>query len=255
MTPKMIDQTSRGEPWATSIRLLKMRWPPPDVPGQVLFGRYELIERIGAGTTGVVWRVRRLDLECERALKLIRPEIAHNEKAWRRLERKARSIAQLRHPNIVDIYDVKRSDGIGYIEMELVPGRSLAEIIEERRGQPMPLGWTIEFCSQLCSALRRPATVTSMRKWQVKANHPLRSQALEPDARKARPHGDAFLSRGPRFRFCKNARERWESNVHFGWRTGHYAGLHESRADPAVAWRKKEHAQCSTGGATSIPRE
>ena len=130
------------------------RWPLPDEPGRLLFDRYELIERIGEGAMAVVWRVLRLDLGCERALKLIRPEIAQNDSAWQRLEREVRLIAQLRHPNIVDIYDVKRSHGIGYIEMELVRGRSLAEILEERRGQPMPLGWTIQVCSQLCSALK-----------------------------------------------------------------------------------------------------
>ena len=130
------------------------RWPLPDEPGRVLFDRYELIERIGEGAMAVVWRVLRLDLGCERALKLIRPEIAQNDRAWQRLEREARLLAQLSHPHVVVIYDFKRDHGIGYIEMELVPGRSLAEILKERRGQPMPLDWTIRVCEQLCSALQ-----------------------------------------------------------------------------------------------------
>jgi serine/threonine-protein kinase len=128
--------------------------PPPDEPRRVLRRRYELLERIGEGPRGVVWRVRHRNLDRECALKLIRPAFARDKRTFKRLLREARRIAGLRHPNIVTIYDVWRDGEAVGIEMELVRGRSLAEILDKTPDRLLPLGWVIEVMDQLCSALQ-----------------------------------------------------------------------------------------------------
>ena len=126
----------------------------PRFGGCVLFDRYLLIERIGNGGTGEVWRIRHLELDSERALKLIKPEIARNDKGWRRFQREARLMAKINHPNAVAVYDFGRKQSVGYIEMEFVRGRSLADVLKERHDEPMPWDWTAQVLDQLCSVLQ-----------------------------------------------------------------------------------------------------
>src|SRR5262249_40900085 len=61
-------------------------FPPVLARGKVIFGKYRLIEKIGEGGMGEVWRVWHVGLETERALKLIKPEIAQNDAGWRRFK-------------------------------------------------------------------------------------------------------------------------------------------------------------------------
>ncbi len=105
--------------------------PPPLIAeGQVLFGKYRLDEQIGEGGMGSVWKVWHVDMESERALKLIKPEIAQNDKGWRRFRREAQLMDKIKHPGAVRVYDYKRTQGLGYIEMEFVRGRSLEQILK-----------------------------------------------------------------------------------------------------------------------------
>src|SRR5207247_1092022 len=86
------------------------------------FGRYQLLERLGAGAMGVVWRADDPELGRKVAVKLLkRPDASLTE----RLVREARSMAQVNHPNVVAVYDVGETDGATYIAMELVQGQSL----------------------------------------------------------------------------------------------------------------------------------
>ena len=86
------------------------------------FGRYELLERLGAGAMGVVWRAMDPELGRHVALKLLKqPDATLTE----RLVREARAMAQVNHPNVVAVYDVGVADGQTYIAMELVTGQSL----------------------------------------------------------------------------------------------------------------------------------
>jgi serine/threonine protein kinase len=128
--------------------------PPDFAEGRVVFGKYRLIEKIGEGSIGEVWRVWNADLEIERVLKLIRAEFAGDEEGWKRFEREARAIARLGHPNIVVIHDLKRTGSLGYIEMELVRGQSLDKILKESDDRLQALEWIEQVVMQLCSALQ-----------------------------------------------------------------------------------------------------
>src|SRR5678816_1644614 len=87
-----------------------------------MLGRYALIDRLGVGAMGVVYRADDFDLGRQVALKLLHhPDEALTD----RLVREARSMAQVNHPNVVAVYDVGVADGLTYIAMELVEGGSL----------------------------------------------------------------------------------------------------------------------------------
>ncbi len=94
------------------------------------FGRYQVVERLGSGAMGLVYRARDTELGRDVALKqLRRPDAAFTE----RLVREARAMAQVNHPNVVTVYDVGvTDDGITYIAMELVEGTSLLEWQQQR---------------------------------------------------------------------------------------------------------------------------
>ena len=129
--------------------------PPPEFrPGATVFDKYHLIKMLGEGGMGQVWLVDNIKLERKCALKLIRPEIAKNEKAWRRFKREARVMAKLKHPNAIAVYDFNRSQSVAYIEMEYVKGDSLDNILAEQNGKPMPIEWVVSVLDQLCEVLQ-----------------------------------------------------------------------------------------------------
>jgi serine/threonine protein kinase len=94
----------------------------PPTQGKKL-GRYTLIERLGAGAMGIVWRAEDPKLGRQVAVKLLR---RHDESLTERLVREAQSMAQVNHPNVVTVYEVGEGvDGSTFIAMELVTGDSL----------------------------------------------------------------------------------------------------------------------------------
>lgn len=99
--------------------------------GQQL-GRYLVQEEIGRGGMARVYRAFDTSLQRTVALKVLAPHLALDPEFSRRFEREAVTVANLRHPNIVTVYDVGESNGLRYIAMEYVRGRTLHAIIHER---------------------------------------------------------------------------------------------------------------------------
>ncbi len=97
------------------------------------FGGYELVETIGHGGMGTVYKGRQVSLDRVVAVKLLLPALVDNEEFIRRFEREAKSIAKLSHPNIVAVLDFGVSeDGVYFMVIEFVQGTSLAEMIAEK---------------------------------------------------------------------------------------------------------------------------
>jgi len=129
--------------------------PPPVIEkDKIIFGKYRLLEKIGEGGMGSVWLVDNVELDRRSALKLIKAEIAQNDRGWRRFRREAQLMAKLEHRNAVAVYDFKRTLGMGYIEMEFVRGRSLDKIVQDKQGEPLPLEMVTPILDQLCSVLQ-----------------------------------------------------------------------------------------------------
>jgi serine/threonine protein kinase/alpha-tubulin suppressor-like RCC1 family protein len=104
-----------------------------------LESEYEILGELGRGATAVVYRARDRELGREVAIKVIRPKFADDDETVARLSREARTVAQLQHPNIVTLFAVRRlRDGSLALVMQIVPGRTLREILNERGA------WTFE---------------------------------------------------------------------------------------------------------------
>jgi eukaryotic-like serine/threonine-protein kinase len=93
-------------------------------------GRYSIVEPLGAGGMGVVYRARDEKLERVVAIKLLTAGMFTGDEARRRFHKEARALAKLSHAHIAAVYDVGEQDGVDYIVMECVPGESLAAKIK-----------------------------------------------------------------------------------------------------------------------------
>ena len=121
-----------------------------------LIGHYRVLEKIGAGGMGEVFRARDERLGRDVALKLIRPASSDNPEHLRRFELEARAAAALNHPNIVAIYDVGFEGTTPYIVQELLEGKTLRLRVGEG---PLPVrqaaGYALQIAQGLCAAHAR----------------------------------------------------------------------------------------------------
>jgi serine/threonine protein kinase len=112
---------------------------------------YELLELIGTGGFGRVYRVRDLQLERLVALKVLHPALIRDPGVVERFRREAQLAARLDHPNIVNIYEIGGRSGLIWYTMELIDGPSLARLVE-RKG-PLPLDEVLRILREGLSAL------------------------------------------------------------------------------------------------------
>jgi formylglycine-generating enzyme required for sulfatase activity/tRNA A-37 threonylcarbamoyl transferase component Bud32 len=122
-------------------------------PGQVVFDRYVVREKLGEGGMGSVWLVRHLTLDVDRALKIIVAGLAADPQIRGRFKREAQVMAQFsHHTNAVTVHDAQLTDDAAFIEMEFVQGRSLDKLLT--KGVPFPLDRTARILAQLCDVLQ-----------------------------------------------------------------------------------------------------
>jgi tetratricopeptide (TPR) repeat protein len=120
-------------------------------PGEVVGDRYRVLEQLGAGAMGTVYRVLHTEIEVEMALKLLHPELSLVPSIEERFNREARSAAMLDDPRIVRVTDFGRSDaGALYMVMELLDGRPMSELVE---GSTLSAAELIQLVDQVLSAL------------------------------------------------------------------------------------------------------
>lgn len=113
---------------------------------------YKLLGPVGAGGMGVVWRALDTRLNREVALKLLPSLLTDEPQQTQRFTREAQCASALNHPNIVTIYDINADAGRHFIAMELVRGKSLREILRERR---LDFTEAMRYAIQLCDALAK----------------------------------------------------------------------------------------------------
>jgi len=116
------------------------------------FGSYEILQRLGAGGMGEVYRARDTRLEREVAIKTLSLELCSQPDALSRFEQEARSACALNHPNIVTIYELGHLNGTRYIAMELLTGATLRELLDTG---PIPFRKAIAFAAQIADALAK----------------------------------------------------------------------------------------------------
>jgi Tol biopolymer transport system component/tRNA A-37 threonylcarbamoyl transferase component Bud32 len=119
--------------------------------GQKL-SHYEIIEKLGEGGMGVVYKARDTHLDRMVAIKVLRPEAVDNPERKRRFILEAKSASALNHPNILHIYDIDQSAGVDFIAMEFVPGKTLDQLAK-RKG--LGLADTLKYSVQIAGALAK----------------------------------------------------------------------------------------------------
>ena len=98
----------------------------PGLIGQTL-GRYRIIEKLGAGGLGIVYRARDERLQRDVALKVLPPGALSDEQARKRFRKEALTLSQLNHPNLAVVYDFDSQQGMDFLAMEYVAGQTLAQ--------------------------------------------------------------------------------------------------------------------------------
>ncbi len=162
----------------------------PLLPGQMM-KHYRLIECIGAGGMGVVWKALDTTLEREVAIKVLPEIFAEETERLARFEREAKLLASLNHPNIAAIYGLHQAEGQRFIAMELITGEDLSERLS--RG-PMPLDEALEVAVKIAAAFEaahdcgvihrdlKPANIRLGADGVVKVLDFGLAKAFEPDA-------------------------------------------------------------------------
>ena len=121
------------------------------VKGQKLNDRYEILKTIGEGGMANVYLAKDVILDRDVAIKVLRGDLANDEKFVRRFQREALSASSLSHPNIVEIYDVGEDDGDYFIAMEYIPGLNLKQLLKKRGS--LTVHEVIDIMLQITSAM------------------------------------------------------------------------------------------------------
>ncbi len=121
--------------------------------GRILANRYEILEEIGSGGMAVVYKARCQLLNRFVAVKVLRPDLQNDAEFVRRFNVEAQAAASLAHPNIVSIYDVGNEDGLHYIVMEYIEGKTLKEYIDEKH--VLPWREAVDYAIQIARGLEQ----------------------------------------------------------------------------------------------------
>jgi len=120
--------------------------------GKVVDGRYRVLEVIGRGGMGVVYRVEHLRMGKIAAMKVLHRDLAHDPEVVQRFEREAAAVSKLHHPHTVQVFDFGNAQGALYLIMEYVRGLDLAHLLH--RDGPIPWPRCAPLFAQICGALQ-----------------------------------------------------------------------------------------------------
>jgi serine/threonine-protein kinase len=130
------------------------RQTDPFLGREILDGQFKILQKIGTGGMGSVYRASQPAMKREVAIKILHPKLVGRKDLTSRFRREARAMSQLTHPNTVRVfmYGELEEDGSLYIVMEMLEGKNLNQTV--RRGGPLPMERAIPILVQVCGALQ-----------------------------------------------------------------------------------------------------
>ncbi|MFE9724986.1 tetratricopeptide repeat protein [Streptomyces sp. NPDC005794] len=125
---------------------------------RLIQSRYRLLDLIGRGGMGEVWRARDESLGRQVAVKCLKPMGPQHDQAFTRIlrerfRREARVAAALQHRGVTVVHDFGESDGVLYLVMELLEGRNLSQLLEDNKQHPLPVADVVDIAEQVADAL------------------------------------------------------------------------------------------------------
>ena len=121
-------------------------------PGDIIADRYRVVEKIGEGAMGTVYRAEHVQISKVMAIKLLHREVERNAESVLRFHREAEAASRLNHPNTVQVFDFGRTKaGSLFLVMEHVPGDDLGKLIA--KNGPMPFGRVAHICAQVAGSV------------------------------------------------------------------------------------------------------
>lgn len=125
---------------------------------RLIQGRYRLLDLIGRGGMGEVWRARDESLGRRVAVKCLKPMGPQHDQSFTRVlrerfRREARVAAALQHRGVTVVHDFGEHDGVLYLVMELLEGRNLSQLLEDNKQHPLPVADVVEIADQVSAAL------------------------------------------------------------------------------------------------------
>lgn len=125
---------------------------------RLIQGRYRLLDLIGRGGMGEVWRARDESLGRRVAVKCLKPMGPQHDQSFTRVlrerfRREARVAAALQHRGVTVVHDFGEHDGVLYLVMELLEGKNLSQLLEDNKQHPLPVADIVEIAGQVSAAL------------------------------------------------------------------------------------------------------
>lgn len=145
-----VEHTATAKNASTTPRAKKMTLEERRV-GQILDGRYRLLELIGRGGMAAVYKAQHLGMPSPVAVKMLLPHIEEDELMVERFLREAKTSGRVAHPHVVQLMDYGEADGSRYIVVEYLDGASLSQILKEEG--KLSVERTLHICAQVCEAL------------------------------------------------------------------------------------------------------
>ncbi len=143
--------TTAGRPEVSSTQVLAAPPIRDLAPGETFAGRYQVIEDLGQGGMGRVYKVYDTEVREKLALKLLKPEIAADDRTIERFRNELRLARTISHRNICRMHDLGREESTYFITMEYVPGEDLKSLIH--RIGALPIGKAVSIARQVCEGL------------------------------------------------------------------------------------------------------
>jgi serine/threonine protein kinase/tetratricopeptide (TPR) repeat protein len=164
--PTLVDYGSDSSPLAGSLNPAPIRTPVPSSLsgeqamlqiGAVLAQRYEILQVLGEGGMGAVYKAHDREIKRTVALKVIRPDLARNPSIVERFKQELRLSHQVTHRNVIRIYDLGEGEGVKFITMEYIAGKDLRSLIRGKK--KLTPEEAVDVIQQVCQALEAAHSV------------------------------------------------------------------------------------------------